>query len=54
MSLAKAAERAEEVAAAVALPDGHFTTKRRAVRSALAADGVAQEIETLVGALLGG
>ena len=52
--LAAAAARAEVVAAAVPLPDGHFTTKRRAIRAALAADGIAQEIETLVGALLAG
>ena len=52
--LADAAARAEVVAAAVPLPDGHFTTKRRAIRAALAADGIAQEIETLVGALLAG
>ena len=30
----------------------HFTAKRRAIRAALAADGVAAEIEALVDALL--
>jgi len=30
----------------------HFTTKRRAIRDALAADGVAKEIDALVAALL--
>lgn len=30
----------------------HFTAKRRAIRDALAADGVAAEIEALVEALL--
>ena len=50
--LAAAASRAEAVAAAVLLPDGHFTRKRRAIREALAADGVAAEMEALVDALL--
>ncbi len=51
--LAAAAARAEAVAAAVPLADTqHFTAKRRAIRAALAADGVAAEIEALVDALL--
>ena len=51
--LAAAAARAEAVAAAVDLaPHRHFTAKRRAIRAALEADGVAAEIEALVDALL--
>jgi len=51
--LAAAAAHAETVAAAVELTDSqHFTAKRRAIRAALAADGVAAEMETLVDALL--
>ena len=51
--LAAAAERAEQVAATVPLADGaHFTAHRRAIREALAADGIAAEIEALVDALL--
>jgi hypothetical protein len=51
--LAAAASRAETVAAAVELSDDqHFTAKRRAIRAALVADGVAAEIEALVDALL--
>ncbi len=51
--LAAAASHAEAVAAAVPLADAqHFTAKRRAIRAALAADGVAAEIEALVDALL--
>jgi methylase of polypeptide subunit release factors len=51
--LAAAAARAEEVAAAVPLPEAaHFTAKRRAIRAALAEDGIAAEIEALVDALL--
>lgn len=51
--LAAAAARAEAVAAAVDLSGArHFTAKRRAIRAALAADGVAAEIEALVDALL--
>jgi hypothetical protein len=51
--LAAAAVRAEEVAAAVDLSEArHFTAKRRAIRDALAADGIAGEIEALVDALL--
>ncbi len=51
--LAAAAARAEAVAATVELTDAqHFTAKRRAIRAALAADGIAAEMETLVDALL--
>ena len=51
--LAAAALHAAEVAARVELSDdAHFTTKRRAIRHALAADGVAETIERLVDALL--
>jgi hypothetical protein len=51
--LAAAASHAETVAAAVELTDDqHFTAKRRAIRAALVADGVAAEIEALVDALL--
>jgi hypothetical protein len=51
--LAAAAAHAETIAAAVELTDAqHFTAKRRAIRAALTADGVAAEIEALVDALL--
>ena len=51
--LAASAARAESVAASVPLTDGqHFTAKRRAIRIALAEDGVAAEIEAMVDALL--
>ena len=51
--LAAAAAHAETIAAAVPLTDAqHFTAKRRAIREALAADGVAAEMEALVDALL--
>jgi hypothetical protein len=51
--LAAAASHAEAVAAAVDLSaHDHFTAKRRAIRAALAADGVAAEIEAMVDALL--
>lgn len=51
--LAAAALRAEQVAASVPLTDTqHFVAKRRAIRAALAEDGVAAEIEALVDALL--
>ena len=51
--LAAAASRAEAIAAAVPLTDTqHFVVKRRAIRAALAEDGVAEEIEALVDALL--
>lgn len=50
---AAAAKRAEAVAASVPLTDAHhFTAKRRAIRAALAEDGVAADIEALVDALL--
>ena len=52
-NLAAAAAHAETVAAAVSLTGAqHFTAKRRAIRDALAADGVAAEMEALVDALL--
>lgn len=51
--LAAAARRAETVAARVDLANAHhFTAKRRAIRAALAEDGIAAEIEVLVDALL--
>jgi hypothetical protein len=51
--LATAAAHAETVAAAVEFTDSqHFTAKRRAIRAALVADGVAAEMETMVDALL--
>jgi hypothetical protein len=51
--LAAAALHAVEVAARVELPeDAYFTTKRRLIRLALEADGVAETIERLVDALL--
>jgi hypothetical protein len=51
--LAAAGARAEEVAASVDLSGAnHFTAKRRAIREALDADGIAAEIEALVEALL--
>jgi hypothetical protein len=51
--LAAAASRAEIVAASVPLAGAlHFTAKRRAIRAALAEDGIAAEIEALVDALL--
>ncbi len=51
--LAAAASHAETIAAAVALTETqHFTAKRRAIRAALVADGVAAEMEAMVDALL--
>ena len=51
--LAAAAAHAETIAAAVELTDAqHLTAKRRAIRAALTADGVAAEIEALVDASL--
>ena len=51
--LAAAALRAEAVAAAVPFTEGqHFVAKRKAIRAALAEDGIAAEIEALVAALL--
>lgn len=50
--LAAAAARAGAVAATVDISAGLFTAKRRAIRAMLDEDGVAQEIETLVDALL--
>lgn len=54
-ALAGADERAEAVAAAVPLPAGaHFTRQRRAIRDALAADGVMARIDALAVRLLAG
>ena len=51
--LAAAARRAETAAALVPLTEAqHFTAKRRAIRAALAEDGIAAEIEALADALL--
>jgi len=53
-ALATAGARAERVAAAVELPEGtKFVRARQSVRKALEADGVASEIDRLVGELLG-
>lgn len=52
--LAAAGAEAERIAAAVALPEGDFRRKRRAIRDALAATGHAAHMEELVGALLAG
>jgi hypothetical protein len=50
--LAALAEEAQRVAATVPLPTGDYRRKRRAIRDALAADGVAQRIDALVERLL--
>lgn len=51
--LAAAALHAAEVAARVELPEeAHFTAKRRLIREALSADGIAERIERMVDALL--
>jgi hypothetical protein len=53
--LAKAAQRAESIAAAVALPEKiGFQRARKMVREALAEAGVAQDIDRLVAQLLDG
>lgn len=53
VDLAAAALHAADVAARVELPaNAHFTAKRRLIRQALEADGVAETIERLVDALL--
>jgi hypothetical protein len=53
--LAKAAERAEKVAARVDLAESeHFTRARARIRRALIADGVAGRIEGMVAELIGG
>lgn len=55
LSLANAAARAEEIAAAVEIPEGEpFQRARRFVRSALTGAGVSQEIDELVARLLDG
>ena len=50
--LAAAGAESETTAAAVALPDGDFRRKRRAIRDALATTGLAARMEALVGRLL--
>lgn len=51
--LAAAAERAEQVAASVSLPDNiNFIRARQRIRDALRADGVAGRIDELVARLL--
>jgi hypothetical protein len=53
--LADASEEAERIAARVLLREGaHFTSQRRAIRDALAADGIAGRIDALVARLLDG
>jgi hypothetical protein len=53
--LADAAAEAERVAAIVPLREGaHFMRQRRAIRDALAEDGIAATIDALVARLLGG
>ena len=53
--LAAAATTAEKLAATVAIPEGaYFTTARKLIRDALAAHGVAREIDRLVTRLLDG
>ena len=52
-ALAAAAERAEQIAAAVPLAEGaHFTRQRRVIRDALAEAGLAARIDRLVARLL--
>jgi hypothetical protein len=51
--LATASSRADSVAASVELTEGaHFMRQRRAIRDALAADGIAARIDALVSSLL--
>lgn len=53
-ALAKAAAKAEKLAAKVELKEGeHFPRTRKRIRQALIANGVAIEIETLVAQLIG-
>jgi hypothetical protein len=53
--LADAAAEAEKVAAIVPLREGaHFMRQRRAIRDALAEDGIAATIDTLAARLLDG
>jgi hypothetical protein len=52
--LARAGRRAEQVAAAVTIPQGcHFVRARRLIREALEEEGVSGRIASLVGRLLG-
>ncbi len=54
LALVKTAERAEQIAADVVLPEGvRFQRARGLVRTALAEAGMAQEIDRLVAELLG-
>ncbi|EKV28903.1 hypothetical protein C882_0666 [Caenispirillum salinarum AK4] len=50
--VARLAATAEHVAASVPLEPASFTARRRAIRAALEADGVAQAVETAVERLL--
>jgi hypothetical protein len=50
--IAAAGWQAERLASTVALPDGDYRRKRRAIRDALAATGHAAHMEELVAALL--
>lgn len=50
--LAEAAAEAEQVASAVDLPEGDYRRKRRAIRDALGATGLAARIDRLVSRLL--
>jgi hypothetical protein len=53
--LAEAAAQAEQVAAIVPLSEGgHFMRQRRAIRDALAENGIATTIDALVSRLLDG
>jgi hypothetical protein len=51
--LAAAGAEAERAASTVVLPDGDYRRKRRAIREALAATGLAGRMEALVARLLG-
>lgn len=53
-ALAAVGQEAEAVAASVELPTGDYRRKRRAIRDALAAAGLAARMETLVARLLDG
>ena len=54
IALARAAAKAERLAAQVALKEGeHFTRTRKRIRQALIANGIAARIETMVAELIG-
>ena len=54
IALAKAAAKAERLAAQVELKEGeHFTRTRKRIRQALIANGIAARIETMVAELIG-